>query len=181
MISPESGVDVQGCGQPAEEEKVSDDRCRACGAALAPEAGWCSLCFTEVRQPAPIEPPVQEAVTLPAVELPVLVTVPPTALTEADAPVVASAEAVNKPARHRAEATWPCPQCEARVPMSLDTCEECGGQFLSGAVSSLTTSFPIVGDVGAMGNGQRLLVAAGISCVFVFLFVAVFFIGGTIF
>lgn len=29
------------------------DRCSACGASVPPEAGWCPLCFTARRAPAP--------------------------------------------------------------------------------------------------------------------------------
>jgi hypothetical protein len=150
---------------------VSDDRCRACGAALAAGSAWCTLCFTEVRQPEPIE--LSVPVTVPA-------TPAATALPETPVVPVASEAAapVARPTRHRAEATWPCPTCDARVPMSLDACEECGGQFLAGASTSVSTRLPVVGDVGAMSSTQRFLLAAGTGCVLVVVVVLLFFIGG---
>jgi hypothetical protein len=47
---------------------MSDGRCRACGAAVAPNAAWCSLCFADLRPPAP--EPVREPAAVAAVAQP---------------------------------------------------------------------------------------------------------------
>jgi hypothetical protein len=75
-------------------------------------------------------------------------------------------------------ALWPCPRCGAQVAMALDACGDCGAGFLAGARSSTTTRLPIVGDVGTMSGGQRLLVGVGLMVVLMALFVAVAAIGG---
>jgi uncharacterized OB-fold protein len=43
---------------------MSDGRCRACGAAVAPNASWCSLCFADLRPPA--AEPAREPATVAA-------------------------------------------------------------------------------------------------------------------
>lgn len=62
--------------------------------------------------------------------------------------------------------------------MSSDACGLCGAGFLSGATTMLNARLPVVGDLGRMSQGQRLLVAAGISVIFMIVLVAIFAIGG---
>jgi hypothetical protein len=78
-------------------------------------------------------------------------------------------------------ATWPCPRCGAKVALSLDACSECGAGFLSGATATAAARLPLVGDMGKMSQGQRLLVGVGISVVLMTLFVLLAAIGGHLF
>lgn len=64
------------------------------------------------------------------------------------------------------------------MPLSLDACEDCGAGFLSGATAATATHIPLVGDVGKLSQGQRLLVGVGVALVLMILFVIVFAIGG---
>jgi hypothetical protein len=61
--------------------------------------------------------------------------------------------------------------------MSLDECPECGAGFLAGLAQTTNTKLPIVGDVGRMSQGQRLLIGGVISIVLMVLFVMVLEIG----
>jgi hypothetical protein len=129
--------------------------------------------------------PVREPVSVPAapalerlaatLAAPVQVAAPvpgPVAAAQAPAPVPAPATAVAK------EVTWPCPRCKASVAISLDACPECGAGFLSGVAQKTSTKLPIIGDVGRMSQGQRLLIGAGISIVLMMAFVVILEVGG---
>lgn len=87
-----------------------------------------------------------------------MVTLTPTPEAATSAPAVAK------------EAIWPCPRCSASVPMSLDACPDCGAGFLSGVARVTSTKLPIIGDVGRMSQGQRLLIGAGVAIVLMIFF-----------
>jgi ribosomal protein L40E len=181
---------------------VSDVRCRACGAALAPNATWCSLCFTDLRRPA--EPAAAQATG--AAPVPVASTagvaaaaraeiaVAPTAAAAMRATVTAASADVldattplptEPPSAGAAPAaatpTWPCTRCGAKVSLDLDACPECGAGFLAGAASStVSMKLPVVGDVSRMSKGQRLMMAAGFAVVLMLLLLLLAEVGGHI-
>lgn len=149
---------------------MSDVRCRACGAAVPEQAQWCSLCYADLRPPAP----AREPVGVPAG--------PPMAADAGDpAAPAAAAQPVRTPQPPRQEPRWPCPRCGASVLMSLEACPDCGAAFLAGATDAATTRLPLVGDVQRMSHGQRLLVGGAIALVLMVAFVLVAEIGGHIF
>jgi hypothetical protein len=149
---------------------VSDVRCRACGAAVPDQAQWCSLCYADLRPPAPVREPVS---------------VPAGPSTPAGVADPAAADAPAQPARTpqppRQEPRWPCPRCGVSVLMSLEACPDCGAGFLAGATDTTATRLPLVGDVQRMNHGQRLLVGGAISIVLMVVFVLIAEIGGHIF
>jgi hypothetical protein len=151
---------------------VSDERCRACGAAVPDQAQWCSLCFADLRTPAPV--PDREPVSVPAAAEHAET---PTA-TPAPQPLAVRAPAAPRPVN---ETCWPCPRCRAWVPIELDACGDCGAGFLAGATTTTTTHLPLVGDMAKLSQGARLLVGAGISIVLMIVFVVLAEIGGHLF
>lgn len=174
---------------------MSDVRCRACGAVVAPNASWCSLCYADLRHPV-----AQPAAATPVSEQPAPgvvaaaaraeIAVAPTAAAAMRATVTAAAADVldaatpltvdaDQPAEGaKAVATWPCPRCGGMVAMDLDACDSCGAGFLSGAsASSHSMALPVVGDLTRMSSGQRLFVALGVAiglCVLLVLLAEVF-------
>jgi hypothetical protein len=180
---------------------MSDDRCRACGAAVPTEAQWCSLCYADLREPAPVREPVSV----------------PAAPSGADAAVpepVAAAVAAGQPSnglRPDADAilglplksadlddpqdahdpagaeeevpekTWPCTRCGEQVVMSLDACPACGSGFLAGASTPASMRLPVVGDIERLSRSQRLLAGLGVSLVVIVVLVVLATIGGHIF
>jgi hypothetical protein len=148
------------------------------------------LCFADLRIPAA----AREPVSVPAAPAPTAAvqTAAPVALASPEAvvagiptPATTSEAAPATPEEAAAavakEATWPCPRCAAAVLISLDECPDCGAGFLSGAALATSTKLPLVGDVGRMSQGQRLLTGAGISIVLMAIFVMLLFIGGKLF
>lgn len=142
--------------------------CPSCGAALRPGAPWCTLCYTDLRpQPEP-EPVAQEPsapLTVPATAaygVPVgdpltqpLVDFLPRAAPRAEVPAA------------QAQAAWPCLSCSAVNPLSEDRCSVCGQPFLAAVKASdkPLLVLPLLGDLGAMGRGKRLGVAAGLVAI----------------
>jgi hypothetical protein len=61
------------------------------------------------------------------------------------------------------EPTWPCPDCYALVPMSLDRCNVCGAGFLAGARQGHSLHVPFFGDVGKVTQSQRWLIGGLVS------------------
>jgi ribosomal protein L40E len=185
---------VQSERSAAEHKQVSDVSCRACGAALAPNATWCSLCYADLRHP--IETPVASApaVTHAAVSAAAKAEIPiaPTAAAAMRATVTAASADVldaatplptdDHPLHVAAPApTWPCPRCGARVSMELDSCDSCGAGFLAETSStSVSMKLPVVGDLNRLSKGQRLVVAIGFAVVMMVLFVLLAEIGGHI-
>jgi hypothetical protein len=56
------------------------------------------------------------------------------------------------------------------VPLELDACGDCGAGFLSGASAAAAARLPVVGDMGRMSQGQRLMVGAGIAVIVILAF-----------
>jgi hypothetical protein len=185
---------------------MSDGRCRACGAAVAPNAAWCSLCFADLRPPAP--EPVREPAAVAAVAQPTVPAQPlaaqPLAAQPLAAPPVSPVDPTDVDAAVDADSvaapiaidpadplglsvpagpspTWPCPRCGHSVPIELDACNECGAGFLSGAAATKSVRLPMVGDVTRMSSGQRMFVAFAVSVGVMFVLVLLAFIGGHLF
>jgi uncharacterized OB-fold protein len=169
---------------------MSDGRCRACGAAVAPNAAWCSLCFADLRLPTP-EPvrepaavaavPTQPAVaTQPVAAEPVAAQPPPADLALAE-PTVEIDPADPLGLTGQAPPTWPCPRCGQSVAIELDACDACGAGFLSGAAATESVRLPVVGDVRSMSSSQRLLLAFGIAVAVTVVLVLLAFVGGHLF
>lgn len=136
--------------------------CSACGAALAADAPWCTLCFTPVRTPEPV-------VAAPA---------------PGPAPVrIAPAHPLYPPvpaAAETGERTWPCQGCGQQLPMSVDTCPSCGAAFLAaGPTPSL--SLPVVGDLAARSKGQAFAIAAALGLGAAVVLVAIIALLGALF
>jgi predicted RNA-binding Zn-ribbon protein involved in translation (DUF1610 family) len=144
------------------------------------------LCFADLRPPAP----VREPVTVPAAAAadvsallagtPLAPDVPVAGL---PTPTAASAAAVTSGALAAGgkAAVWPCPRCGAQVPISLDSCTDCGAGFLAGATATVGTRLPLVGDVNRMSQGQRLIIGAGVSIILMAIFVLILSVGGQFF
>ncbi|MGI8537277.1 MAG: hypothetical protein ACR2K2_12480 [Mycobacteriales bacterium] len=114
---------------------AADRRCPSCAAAVRPEAPWCTLCYTDLRE----EP------ASPALD-----------------PLTAPAEALGlPPAPGR---SWPCTACGASNPYSVCACAACGTGFLAGLRESEgpLLEVPVIGDLTALSRGQRLGLAAGV-------------------
>jgi hypothetical protein len=182
---------------------MSDARCRACGAAVPEEAQWCSLCFADLREPAP----VRERVSVPAAHsaeqdaysvdqtraAPVAAPRPAASLLDvpprhaAAAPDEAAAEAgpggaaAEEATEAAEEAKWPCLRCGEQVPISLDACHSCGAGFLAGSTTSPSAHLPIVGDVGRLSRNQRVGLGFGVSIVVMIILILLATIGGHIF
>ncbi|MGH3745700.1 MAG: double zinc ribbon domain-containing protein [Mycobacteriales bacterium] len=117
--------------------------CAECGATLAPDAPWCTLCFAPVRVPEPAATASTPEPARPAGPHPLYPHITPASF---DQPAV----------------TWPCAQCSAPVPMSADVCPACGASFLtSGALPAL--KLPIVGDLTARSKAQQFAIAGVIG------------------
>src|SRR5262249_32441632 len=144
-----------------------------------PEAQWCSLCYADLREPAPVRERAVAPVAPAAddAELPMAMAAhngSPLGATAASeharlldrpdpADPASAAEAAPDVATDPAEAQWPCMACGEQVPLSLDTCPACGAGFLAGATTTASTRLPVVGDIGRMSRTQRLLVGCGIA------------------
>lgn len=138
------------------------DRCPKCGATVRFGDPWCTLCYADLRPPAP--PPAAPApeVDPPAYSPPLLVG--PDPLT---APLEAVSPAGAAPA---AGPSWPCSACGTVNPMANDTCSSCGKHFLAGLRDeSPLLELPVVGDITKMSRGQRFAIAFGVVFVFVVL------------
>lgn len=125
-------------------------RCPACGASTLDGAPWCTLCYTDLRTPAPAPAAV------PVAEMPVPTSSPepsgapvaspqPTAVDlldhALDAPVSVAADAARGPA------TWPCTACGASVALEHDSCPHCLTPFLAGADPMAAVDLPLLGAI----------------------------------
>jgi hypothetical protein len=157
---------------------VTTDRCPGCAAAVTPGAPWCTLCYADLRVPAataavePAVPMAQYAPSMAAVSQSTLAALAPDPILDGPvtkAPPVAGAQLAG----------WPCLRCGAIVPMDDDVCTGCGQPFLpSEATPSL--ALPIVGDLGRMDRGQRIVVTIVAALLVTGLFVALAFLAGSI-
>jgi hypothetical protein len=179
---------------------MSDVRCRACGAAVPSDAQWCSLCFADLREPAPVrervsvtaaaadaEPSADQAAAAlngarPDPDALLGLSSSPAAATETAEAPVSGISAVPALAKTPPEAAkWPCGRCGAKVPISMDDCPSCGAGFLSGASSPMSSRLPLVGDVGRFSRNQRIGLGFGFAIVLMVVLVALLTIGGHIF
>lgn len=147
--------------------------CSGCGAALAANAPWCTLCFTPVRVPEPVvAAPAAAPVAAPLVADPAPVR---------DAPAHPLYPPVTpRAAAEASERSWPCQACRQQVPMSADSCPSCGAAFLAaGPRPSLT--LPVVGDLAARSKGQAYAIAAAIGIGAAVVLVALVALLGTVF
>lgn len=120
---------------------VAESRCPSCAATLRAGAPWCTLCYTDLR-PAPEPEPAAAPAYAPS---------PPV-------PTDPGADSGAEPL-----ATWPCTTCETPNPFTLSACATCGAGFLSRLreTEGPLLELPVVGDLGAMSRGRRLVVAVG--------------------
>jgi hypothetical protein len=176
---------------------MSDVRCRACGAAVPAEAQWCSLCFADLREPAP----VRERVSVPAAAsegeiaetnsaaAAPLADVRPDPKTLLDVPRRTPApDPAGEPDSAAAdetdkveEAKWPCLRCGEQVPISLDACTACCAGFLAGSTTAPSVRLPVVGDIGRLSRSQRLTVGLIISLCVMIVLILLATIGGHVF
>ena len=117
--------------------------CPACGAALRPDAPWCTLCFADLR-PAPASPAARAAVAVGTDDA--------RAGTRPVAPVLGDGP------------SWPCSRCAAANGYERDTCGTCGASFLAAVKDDEAPLLvlPGVGDLSRLGRPQRLLLALGV-------------------
>lgn len=135
-------------------------------------APWCTLCFADLRpKPAPAESVVAS---------PIAAAAPSPAATPVASPI---ADPLDAPVMKRSDvkvatAAWPCPLCGAAVPIDSDLCTTCGGSFLGGVKPDVCLTLPLVGNVLALGTGQRwALTAAAATAVTALLFGVLFLLG----
>jgi hypothetical protein len=159
------------------------------------------MCYTVLRQPAAVSAPAREQVTVPEtypVDLPDLAlgTQDQLAAQTGDplsaflndpltAPLPGAGDETAVRGRHAGPdaadvARWPCPQCDAQVPISLDFCDSCGGAFLASAKSRPSTRLPVVGDVQRLSTGQRWAMIGVIGVSFMVVLVLLAALGGHI-
>jgi hypothetical protein len=159
------------------------------------DAQWCSLCFTDLREPAPVvspEPaaaPEPEPVGVAAAPGAVAAAVGGTATSSAARAAAADALLATATTAPVADAevgaggggkpvTWPCQACGETVAIELDACPSCGSGFLSGASSEVSVRLPVLGDIGGLSRSQRLLAGLGVSLVVMVILVLLATIGG---
>ncbi|HUR13121.1 MAG TPA: zinc ribbon domain-containing protein [Mycobacteriales bacterium] len=135
--------------------------CPSCGAALRPDAQWCSLCYHDLRAPAaPVVPEPTPAydgsdpLTAPLLDL--LLPAAPVAQPEQAQPAALPAVPVVQ------EAEWPCTRCGLRNALTASTCRDCGSPFLGGASEAPALVLPGVGDITKLSRGHRVMVALGV-------------------
>jgi hypothetical protein len=152
-------------------------------------AQWCSLCFADLREPAPVRQQVPAAATLQAQPVAAAAAVATDTLIDAQPgePGLSTPAATPLPAVARLAArkpgalpSWPCPRCGAAVSMNLDACTECGEGFLAAAATSTAVRIPMVGNVTSLSGGQRLMLGAMVGVVLMVVLVVLFTIGGMV-
>src|SRR4051794_29290959 len=92
------------------------DRCPKCGAAVRFGDPWCTLCYADLRPPAPpvVEPPAGVEPT-PVAEPPPYIPAPVVGTDPLTAPLEAFASPVTGP-------SWPCTACGTVNPLADDVC-----------------------------------------------------------
>ena len=145
------------------------DRCPQCSGAVRPGAPWCTQCWTDLRPPAPAEPEPAPDVVPPARHArPGQPTAEAPLETLAAETLVAERPTVEDDA---AQVTWPCSRCGASTPIELTVCAGCGAGFLDDlrGADGPKLVLPVVGDVNALGKGQRYALAGGVVVVLLLL------------
>jgi hypothetical protein len=150
---------------------VTTDRCPGCHAAVTPGAPWCTLCYADLRAPAPAPEPAPEYALATAATPQSTAVLPPDPILEG--PIAQAA-----PVARRELAGWPC-GCGSVVPMADDVCSHCGRSFLP-AEGMPSVSLPVVGDVLTLERSQRIVLTIVAAVVVTGLFMALLFIGGSI-
>ncbi len=95
----------------------AERHCASCGALLYDGAAWCGMCFEPVAPERDAEP-AREPGSAPAAELR-----EPERM-DGSAAAIPTTEAAAQP-------MWPCPICEGKNPIELDSCATCGASFAS--------------------------------------------------
>jgi hypothetical protein len=151
------------------------DRCPKCGAAVRFGDPWCTLCYADLRPPAPPEPEPEAEPDRPGAAVPPLpayqasVVAGPDPLTD---PLAGDEPPVTGP-------SWPCSACGTVNPMAHDTCSACGRHFLAGVREGEgpLLELPVVGDITKLSRGQRV----GIAVVVILVVLAMTVLLGLIF
>lgn len=73
---------------------------------------------------------------------------------------------------------WPCPKCGNLVSMTLDHCNACGAGFLEQARQGRGVHVPVIGTVGPLTSGQKLILAAGVGIGLMVVIIVLAYIGG---
>ena len=152
-------------------------------------APWCTLCYTDLRAPAPAAP-VQSAAPVPAAEPTLPAAAHGTAAAPAPSPLTGGVDlldpALDAPvvaARHaavRAPATWPCSSCGTAVELDHDSCPVCMTSFLAGADPAASVDLPLVGSLRpltATKSSRVWLMIGGTAAVSIVLTVVLSLIG----
>jgi hypothetical protein len=149
---------------------VTTARCPACGASVLDGAPWCTLCYADLRVPAPASvpataPPSASSSSPGGVDL-----LAPTT----EASVSSAAGALGRPV------SWPCGACGAPVALEHDTCPQCLTPFLAGADPAAAMDLPLVGafrPLTATKTSRLWLMIGGTVVVSVVLTVVITLIG----
>jgi hypothetical protein len=126
---------------------VTTARCPACGASVLDGAPWCTLCYADLRAPAPAaapEPAVQQPAQPTASAAPAML--PVSGAVDLLDPAPALPAAVPNGAA-LGPATWPCSACSAAVGLEHDSCPQCLTPFLAGADPAATVDLPLLGSI----------------------------------
>ena len=146
-------------------DTVGPARCPRCGAAVRDGDPWCTLCYADLRPPAPAAPPVPPAPSEaePGAADPLTSPYP---LVEAGP--VPSPEPLDP---ELDVPTWPCAACGTANRLERDTCAGCGAPFLSGLrdTEAPLLELPLVGDLTRLDRSHRLALAAGVVLAFLVL------------
>jgi hypothetical protein len=137
--------------------------CPSCGAALRPDAPWCTLCYTDLRpKPAP-EPAATPTTAPPTAAYGIAASDPLTQPLLDFLPVTAAAPS-SAPLPTIIGASWPCTACAAINPLAESLCSVCGQPFLAAMKVSEKPLLvlPGVGDFAALSRGQRAGLAVGL-------------------
>ena len=129
------------------------DRCPKCGAAVRFGDPWCTLCFADLRPPAPARPEPEPVADPPAYS--------PVPAVRAPDPLTAPLESVATPVTGP---SWPCAACGTVNPMAADVCSACGRHFLAGLREDQPPllELPYVGDITQLSRGHRFAIAFGV-------------------
>jgi hypothetical protein len=153
------------------------DRCPKCGAAVRVGDPWCTLCYADLRPPAPAPPePVAPDPVLPTPLMPE----PGPVLEVPSGPDPLTAPLENVGASRVAGPSWPCSACGTVNPMASDVCSACGRHFLAGVRENEQPllELPVVGDITRLNRGHRLAIGFGVVLAVVLLTMLLGFVFG---
>ena len=166
-----------------------DPRCPQCSARVPAGADWCSLCYASLKAPPAPARTLERATPAYASATPSQdydpLTVPIAAFDElaqlaGAAPTVGAAALTEQAGasaatgkRHKS-VCWPCPRCEAQVPIEFDACETCGAGFLDAAQEEVR--LPLIGKASDLEGAKKAWVIVGGASALIaayFIFVAI--------